>query len=91
MMLCSEDTSTNHLSQDHLYLLKEYLMCGHLHKIYLTRQIVCAKPGGTGPVPSAASWCSPFGWHSENCPHAHPGKQEQRDEAANNRKCAHLR
>lgn len=43
--------------------------------MYLKRQTVCAKPSGTGPVPSAASWCSPCGWHSENCPHTHPGNE----------------
>lgn len=42
---------------------------------YLKRQTVCAKPSGTGLVPSAASWCSPCGSHSVNYPRAHPKKK----------------
>lgn len=42
-------------------------------KKYLKRKTVYAEPGGTGLVPSAASWCSPCDWHSESCLSAHPG------------------
>lgn len=92
MMLCSEDTSTNNLRQNVLSLLREYLMCVP-DVIYLKRQTVCAKPSGTGVVLSGASWCSPSGWHSENCRRAHPGKttrKYQHDKALAHGNCAPL-
>lgn len=40
--------------------------------VYLVRRTVCAGPDVTGLVLSAASWCFPCDWHSENCLHANP-------------------
>lgn len=69
------EAQTNPLTHNVPSPLGERSMRSHLHATYRAMQTVCAKPSGTGVAPSAASWCSPCGWHSESCRGARPGRE----------------
>lgn len=80
MMLCSAAGAKTNITRKIFSIWKKrWIWVRRSHLTNLKRQTVWSKPGGTEVVPSVASWCSPFDWHSGSFPHvqAEEGEKKQ--------------